>query len=86
VPRAPLGKPWPPLHALGAQAALSQQPPAPQGFQAGHEHGNCKAELALRMIQGRWKLLILRDLINGQQRFSDLQCTVHAQVPASAMS
>jgi DNA-binding HxlR family transcriptional regulator len=60
---------------------MSQQPPAPQGFQAGHDHGNCKAELALRMIQGRWKLLILRDLIDGQQRFSDLQLTVHAQVP-----
>jgi DNA-binding HxlR family transcriptional regulator len=52
---------------------MTQQPPAPQGFQAGHDHGNCKAELALRMIQGRWKLLILRDLIDGQQRFSDLQ-------------
>lgn len=60
---------------------MTQQPPAPQGFQAGHDHGNCKAELALPMIQGRWKLLILRNLIDGQQRFSDLQRTVHAQVP-----
>jgi DNA-binding HxlR family transcriptional regulator len=60
---------------------MTQQPPAPQGFQAGHDHGNCKAEPALRMIQGRWKLLILRNLIDGQQRFSDLQRTVHAQVP-----
>ncbi len=25
------------------------------------------------MIQGRWKLLILRELIDGARRFSDLQ-------------
>jgi DNA-binding HxlR family transcriptional regulator len=43
------------------------------GFQASHDHTNCKAELALRMIQGRWKLMILRDLLDGVQRFSDQQ-------------
>jgi len=43
------------------------------GFQASHDHTNCKAELALRMIQGRWKLMILRELLDGVQRFSDLQ-------------
>jgi DNA-binding HxlR family transcriptional regulator len=43
------------------------------GFQDTLEHGNCKAELALRVIQGRWKLLILRELIEGVRRFSDLQ-------------
>ena len=42
-------------------------------FQASHDHTNCKAELALRVIQGRWKLLILRELLEGVQRFSDLQ-------------
>jgi Predicted transcriptional regulators len=52
---------------------MTQQHPPPQGFQADHDHGNCKAELALRMIQGRWKLLNLRELVDGQQRFSDLQ-------------
>ena len=31
------------------------------------------AELALRVIQGRWKLLILRELVDGIRRFSDLQ-------------
>jgi len=43
------------------------------GFQASHDHANCKAELALRVIQGRWKLLILRELVDGVRRFSDLQ-------------
>jgi DNA-binding HxlR family transcriptional regulator len=37
------------------------------------DHGNCKAELALRVIQGRWKLLILRELLEGMRRFSELQ-------------
>ena len=31
------------------------------------------AELALKVIQGRWKLLILRELVDGVRRFSDLQ-------------
>ncbi len=31
------------------------------------------AELALRVIQGRWKVLILRELIDEVQRFSALQ-------------
>jgi DNA-binding HxlR family transcriptional regulator len=43
------------------------------GFATTHDHGACKAELALRVIQGRWKLLILRELIDAVRRFSDLQ-------------
>ena len=43
------------------------------GFQHGEQRGECKAELALKAIQGRWKLLILRELVDGIQRFSDLQ-------------
>jgi DNA-binding HxlR family transcriptional regulator len=43
------------------------------GFQASHDHSHCKAELALKVIQGRWKLLILRELLEGVRRFSDLQ-------------
>ena len=31
------------------------------------------AELALKVIQGRWKVLILRELVDGIRRFSDLQ-------------
>lgn len=45
----------------------------PTGFHDSHDHGNCKAELALRVIQGRWKLLILRELLVGRCRFSALQ-------------
>lgn len=43
------------------------------GFQRGEHQGECKAELALKVIQGRWKLLILRELVDGVRRFSDLQ-------------
>ncbi len=42
-------------------------------FQGSLQHNNCKAELALKVIQGRWKLLILRELLEGVRRFSDLQ-------------
>jgi DNA-binding HxlR family transcriptional regulator len=44
-----------------------------QGFQGTLQHSNCKAELALKVIQGRWKLLILRELVEGVRRFPDLQ-------------
>ena len=44
-----------------------------RGFQDGHSDGDCKAELALRVIKGRWKLLVLRELAEGTRRFSDLQ-------------
>lgn len=30
-------------------------------FQASYDHTNGKTELALRMIQGRWTLMILRE-------------------------
>ena len=43
------------------------------GFQRAEHQGACKAELALKVIQGRWKVLILRELVDGIQRFSDLQ-------------
>ncbi len=43
------------------------------GFAGSHNHSQCKAELALKVIQGRWKLLILRELLEGVRRFSDLQ-------------
>lgn len=36
------------------------------------EGGGCHAERALRVIQGRWKLLILRELLDSERRFSDL--------------
>jgi DNA-binding HxlR family transcriptional regulator len=42
-------------------------------FRDSHDHGDCKAELALRVIQGRWKVLILRELLGGVRRFTELQ-------------
>ena len=33
----------------------------------------CPAELALRVMRGRWKLMILRELSGGVRRFSALQ-------------
>ena len=47
-----------------------------RGFQHGEHQGECKAELALKVIQGRWKVLILRELADGIQRFSDLRCAL----------
>ena len=55
------------------QAQVDQHDTAPGGFLASQDHSDCKAELALRVIQGRWKLSILRELIDGVQRFSHLQ-------------
>lgn len=43
------------------------------GFQGTLQHDDCKAELALKVIKGRWKLLILRELLEGVRRFSELQ-------------
>ncbi len=34
--------------------------------------GYCPAEVALRVMRGRWKLPILRELLDGVRRFSDL--------------
>ena len=33
---------------------------------------NCPAEIALKVISGRWKLLILRELLGGVTRFGEL--------------
>lgn len=43
------------------------------GYLESHDHSNCPAEIALRVMQGRWKLLIIRDLAEGVRRFSELQ-------------
>lgn len=41
----------------------------------------CPAERTLRLIEGRWKLLILSKLFRGTRRFSDLQRAVNAALP-----
>lgn len=46
---------------------------SPQGFLDSHDHGACPAELALQVMRGRWKVLILRELAEGTQRFSALR-------------
>lgn len=47
------------------------------GFQASRDHSNCKAELALKVIQGRWKLLILREL----EADGVVRRTIYPEVP-----
>lgn len=37
------------------------------------EKANCPAELTLKVMSGRWKLLILRELLTGVKRFNQLQ-------------
>lgn len=48
-----------------------------QGFTASRDHANCKAELALRVIQGRWTLLIPRE----PEADGVLQRSVDPEVP-----
>ena len=45
---------------------------AQQGFLDSHDHQNCPAELALKVMRGRWKVQILRELADGTRRFSQL--------------
>lgn len=44
----------------------------PNAFVEQKLQGECPAELALRVMQGRWMLAILRELLIGVRRFSDL--------------
>lgn len=45
-------------------------------FQSSHDQTNCTAQLSLRVIQCRWKQLILRELLDGV-----LQRAEYPQVP-----
>lgn len=38
-----------------------------------YERKTCPAETTLKVISGRWKLLILRELFSGVKRFGELQ-------------
>lgn len=33
----------------------------------------CPAEVAISLVSGRWKLLIIRNLLKGERRFGELQ-------------
>lgn len=37
---------------------------------------NCPIAVTLSFIEGKWKILILRDLLNGKKRFGELQRSV----------
>ncbi len=37
---------------------------------------SCPVELALQLVSNRWKVLIIRDLLDGTKRFSELKRSV----------
>ncbi len=41
----------------------------------------CPIEKTLRVIGGKWTILILRDLLNGTKRFGELQRSLHGISP-----
>lgn len=43
-----------------------------KGFAGRCSEEECPAEVALRVMRGRWKLSIVRELLGGVRRFSDL--------------
>ena len=42
---------------------------------------SCPIEKTLRVIGGKWTILILRDLFNGTKRFGELQRSLHGISP-----
>ncbi|MCP9886012.1 helix-turn-helix transcriptional regulator [Synechococcus sp. ATX 2A4] len=51
------------------------------GFLDAHDHAHCPAELALSVMQGRWKVPLLRELADGTRRFSALQRALEGVSP-----
>ncbi|MBC1260464.1 helix-turn-helix transcriptional regulator [Synechococcus sp. BSF8S] len=54
---------------------------APLGFLDSHDHTTCPAKLALEVMQGRWKIPVLRELAEGTQRFSELSRSLRGVSP-----
>ena len=52
------------------EAPLPQKPPTADGLP------DCPVEVALGFISSRWRILIIRDLLKGACRFSELQRSV----------
>ena len=40
--------------------------------QTANKKANCPAEITLKVIGGRWKVLIIKELFNGVKRFNEL--------------
>lgn len=40
------------------------------------EHAGCPVEITLKVLGGRWKVLILRELFRGTRRFNELHRAV----------
>ena len=42
-----------------------------------HDQTNCSVEITLKVIGGRWKVLILRELFDGVKRFTQLHRSIN---------
>jgi DNA-binding HxlR family transcriptional regulator len=42
-----------------------------------HDKATCEVETTLKITGGRWKLLIIRELMTGVKRFGELQCSLN---------
>lgn len=42
-----------------------------------HDGAGCPVEVTLRVIGGRWKVLILRELFQGTRRFCEMHRSIH---------
>lgn len=75
--KAPEPAPTTPPHAAHThsrpnprEAPIPQKPPTADGIP------DCPVEVALGFISSRWRILIIRDLLKGACRFSELQRSV----------
>jgi DNA-binding HxlR family transcriptional regulator len=56
---------------------LEQKKSKAASSETGPERLSCPVETTLEVIGGRWKVLILRELIPGVRRFNDLHRSLH---------
>lgn len=57
-----------------SQKSLDQPPSLPRYYDAIFQdaHLSCAVEVTIKMISGRWKVLIFRELLQGKKRFNEL--------------
>lgn len=53
-------------------AKISQEERAAEGAAAGFGRSNCPVACTLDLVGDRWSLLVIRDLLGGKKRYSDL--------------